>query len=500
MGGEGGLFREIVEHISHGVAVYRLADPDDPASMTVVYANPVCNRLTGVDLAGHVGRRVLELIPIAPERLRVYAEVCRTRQATDFGSMSYLDPRDGARVTFAVRAVPVLDDHVLVLFENLNELVRTREFLESIIENIPAMVFMKDARELRFERFNRAGEELLGLSRDQLIGKSDHDFFPADQADFFTAKDRDVLARRGVEDIPEEPIETPRGTRWLHTRKIPLLDETGAAAHLLGVSIDITEQRKVAELRRDLFAQLEAENRRVVEATRSKSEFLANMSHELRTPLNAIIGFSQLLHDGIVGKLDARQTEFIGDILDSGKHLLGLINDILDLAKVESGKLEFHPSTLNLCDVIEEVRNTLRVTASKKEITVTTQVAPELGPVTLDSVRLKQVLYNYLSNALKFTPSGGRVELRALPEPEQDARFRLEVEDSGIGIAPEDLARLFVEFQQLDGSATRKHGGTGLGLALVKRLVEAQGGSVGVHSTPGVGSRFSAVLPRQFAR
>jgi len=495
VGGEGGLFRDIVEHISHGVGVYRLADPDDPASMTVVYANPACSRLTGVDLGANVGRRVVDLMPVNRARLLQYAEVCRTREAREFGTITYQDPR-GPVTTFMVRALPVLDDHVLILFENVSELVRAREFLESIIENIPAMVFMKDAKELRFERFNRAGEELLGMPRTEILGKSDHDLFPREQADLFTAKDREVLARRGVEDIPEEPLETPRGTRWLHTRKLPLLDERGQVAHLLGISIDITERRQATELRRDLYARLEAENHRVLKATRSKSEFLANMSHELRTPLNAIIGFSELLRDGMAGSLSAQQTEFMGDILDSGRHLLGLINDILDLAKVEAGKLAFHPSTVNLGDILDEVRSTLRVAAGEKSIMVATLVAPELGPVQLDAVRLKQILYNYLSNALKFTAAGGRVELRALAEPGDDTRFRVEVEDSGIGIAAEDLPRLFVEFQQLDGGSTRKHGGTGLGLALVKRLVEAQGGSVAVRSTPGVGSLFMATLPR----
>ena len=240
--------------------------------------------------------------------------------------------------------------------------------------------------------------------------------------------------------------------------------------------------------------ELEEQYRRVQEANRLKSEFLANMSHELRTPLNAIIGFTELMHDGKVGPLKADQTEYLGDILTSSRHLLQLINDVLDLSKVESGKMEFRPEPVDLKRTVTEVRDILRSIAGAKRITVGTEIDPDLGQVMADPAKLKQVLYNYLSNALKFTPESGHVTVRALAEGPD--RFRLEVEDTGIGIKPEDIGRLFVEFQQFDASAAKKYPGTGLGLALTKRLVEAQGGHVGVQSTPGMGSLFYAVLPR----
>jgi signal transduction histidine kinase len=239
--------------------------------------------------------------------------------------------------------------------------------------------------------------------------------------------------------------------------------------------------------------QLEAENRRVGEANRLKSEFLANMSHELRTPLNSVIGFSELVHAGEAGPVNERQREFLGNVLTGGRHLLQLINDVLDLAKVEAGKLDFRPQAVDPRAIIEEVVRILRPTSTAKSITVEPWVDPRLARIDLDPERLKQVLYNYLSNALKFTPTGGRVTVRAVPEDE--ARFRLEVADNGQGIAAPDLGRLFVEFQQLDGGYARKQGGTGLGLALTRKLVEAQGGSVGVSSTLGQGSVFHAVLP-----
>jgi CheY-like chemotaxis protein len=218
------------------------------------------------------------------------------------------------------------------------------------------------------------------------------------------------------------------------------------------------------------------------------------MSHELRTPLNAIIGFAELMHDGKVGPVAPDQKEYLGDILTSSRHLLGLINDVLDLSKIEAGKMEFLPERVDLGKIASEVRDILRSLAASRRIAISIEVAPGVGEVVADPAKLKQVLYNYLSNALKFTPEEGRVTLRMAPEGGE--HFRLEVEDTGIGIRPEDLGRLFVEFQQLDVGAAKKYGGTGLGLALTRRIVEAQGGRVGVDSTPGRGSRFFAVLPR----
>jgi signal transduction histidine kinase len=257
--------------------------------------------------------------------------------------------------------------------------------------------------------------------------------------------------------------------------------------------VDQRERQRAEEIRRR-SAELELQNRRIQEASRLKSEFLANMSHELRTPLNAIIGFAELLHDGQVDPVSPTHKEFLGDILSSGRHLLQLINDILDLAKVEAGKLEFRPEPVDIQRLVGEVIAILRTSAAHKQIRLDTQVEPGVATLMIDPARLKQVAYNYLSNALKFTPAGGNVTLRIRPEGSD--QFRLEVEDTGIGIAPADLPRLFVEFQQLEAGAAKRHQGTGLGLALTRRLVEAQGGTVGVKSAVGAGSTFHACLPR----
>ncbi len=257
---------------------------------------------------------------------------------------------------------------------------------------------------------------------------------------------------------------------------------------------DLRERIRTEELRRR-SEELELQNRRIREASRLKSEFLANMSHELRTPLNAIIGFAELLYDGEVPPDSPQHHEFLGDILVSGRHLLRLINDVLDLAKVEAGKLEFRPEPIDIERLLGEVMAILRTSAAQKHLRFEVSIDPSITNLVLDPGRLKQVAYNYLSNALKFTPNGGRIHVRV--KPEGSALWRLEVEDTGIGIPASELGRLFVEFQQLEGGAGKRHQGTGLGLALTRRLVEAQGGTVGVRSAVGEGTTFHAILPRQ---
>jgi CheY-like chemotaxis protein len=203
-----------------------------------------------------------------------------------------------------------------------------------------------------------------------------------------------------------------------------------------------------------------------------------------------------MIFDGKAGATTANQHEFLTDILSSGRHLLQLINDVLDLAKVESGRMDFFPEPVNLNGIVGEVCDILRSLAAKKDIEIRTEIDGSLSGIVIDPAKLKQLLYNYLSNALKFTPDSGTVTVRM--KPDGNEHFILEVEDTGIGISTSDLGRLFVEFQQLDASTAKKYQGTGLGLALTKRIVEAQGGEVGVRSSLGSGSTFWARLSRKF--
>jgi PAS domain S-box-containing protein len=292
----------------------------------------------------------------------------------------------------------------------------------------------------------------------------------------------------------EYRIIWPDGSlHWIATQGTTLR-ENGVPYFIVGLISDITDRKQNEELRLN-GVRLEAENRQIQESNRIKSEFLANMSHELRTPLNAIIGFADILRTMPERLGPEKQQAYLGHIASSGRHLLQLINDVLDLSKVESGKFEFFPEPVDLTRLAREVTGVLYAEAARKNITLETEHDPGLDDLVLDPSRLKQMLYNFLSNAIKFTGSGGRVVLRSCRQgPDQ---LRIEVEDTGIGIAPADQHKLFHQFQQIQSGYAKPHPGTGLGLALTKRLAELQGGSVGVRSSPGVGSVFYLVLPRR---
>ncbi|MDX1593593.1 MAG: ATP-binding protein [Gammaproteobacteria bacterium] len=252
-------------------------------------------------------------------------------------------------------------------------------------------------------------------------------------------------------------------------------------------------EAKVAERTRDLeHAMLEAEA-----ASKAKSDFLANMSHELRTPLNSIIGFSQALGQGLAGPVTEDQKEYLDDILESGRHLLGIINEILDLAKIEAGKVVLERETFPVAELFDKSLFLFREKADKHRMELVSTVAPEVGTVHADYQRLRQVIINLLSNAFKFTGDGGRIVLRARVEAGHQGRDELvvSVEDTGIGIAKEDLERLFQPFEQLEPSLTKKYEGTGLGLALSRNIVEQHGGRIWAESVPGEGSAFHFTLP-----
>ncbi len=243
-------------------------------------------------------------------------------------------------------------------------------------------------------------------------------------------------------------------------------------------------------------------NVRIREADQLKSRFLANMSHELRTPLNSIIGFSEILLDRLQAQLDPKHLKFLRNIHGSGQHLLGIINDILDLSKVEAGRMELHPEEFHVGTAVDGVLAVMQGMAVKRGVQLEVDVPPGLPTVRWDPVRFKQILYNLASNAVKFSPEGGSVRLRAelLPaerSPVEGEAVRVSVHDDGPGIAPEQQQAVFGEFVQLDASPARESGGTGLGLALVRRFTELMGGQVGLQSGPGQGSTFTVTLPRR---
>jgi signal transduction histidine kinase len=241
-----------------------------------------------------------------------------------------------------------------------------------------------------------------------------------------------------------------------------------------------------------LFRQIEDKSRQIEAANRHKSEFLANMSHELRTPLNAIIGFSEVLGERLFGELNEKQAEYTDDILSSGRHLLSLINEILDLSKVEAGRMELELATFDLPLAIDNARTFVRERATRHGITVDLKVDERLGEFLGDERKIKQILLNLLSNAVKFTPEGGRIGINAR---QTNGAVEISVTDTGIGIALEDQPRIFEEFRQVGSDYEHKSEGTGLGLTLAKKFVELHGGRIWVESEVGKGSTFTFTLP-----
>jgi PAS domain S-box-containing protein len=340
---------------------------------------------------------------------------------------------------------------------------------------------------------NKAMQRIYGYAADELTGQSSRIFYP-DEASYQGLGNAAYPVLRSGKPFRQQIVQVRKDGNelWIDATGVMLSSGTGESMWMMA---DITPLKQ-AEDARFRAAQLEAENHKLVEAAQLKDRFIATMSHELRTPLNAVIGLSALMLRGQLGPESPKYDLYLRNIADSGRHLLTLIEEVLDLAKVASGKLDFHPEPLQLPALLASVINLQLSAIEAKHIAITCDVAPNLDDIVLDRLRLKQVVTNLLSNAIKFTPENGKVAIRALAQ--DDKHLRIEVEDNGIGIAPQDLPRLFRDFEQLQSGLTRQHGGTGLGLALSRRLVEAQGGSVGVHSTLGVGSCFHIVLPRVF--
>ncbi len=265
--------------------------------------------------------------------------------------------------------------------------------------------------------------------------------------------------------------------------------QLAVAAHNAQAYIQTQEMASTLKNQRD---ELEMTSHELAAASKTKSEFLTNMSHELRTPLNSIIGFSEILHDETFGALNEKQSKYTTNVLTSGKHLLQLINDILDLSKVEAGKVELEYVNFNVQTALEAAKTLVLSIAAKKKIRIAVTVEPELTTINGDVSKFKQILYNLLSNAIKFTPDGGSI---AVGGQRKGELAQISVTDTGIGISPEAVKKLFQPFVQADSSTSRKYGGTGLGLSLVKRFVELHGGKVWVESEPDRGSTFMFTMP-----
>ncbi|HXM20856.1 MAG TPA: response regulator, partial [Terriglobales bacterium] len=374
-------------------------------------------------------------------------------------------------------------------------LQESEERHRKLFDNNPHPTWVFDRETLRFLAVNAAAVRKYGYSSDEFLKMTIKDIRPPE--DVPVLLDSVGRVRDGNESIGI----------WRHRRKDGTNIDVEITSYALSfadraaevvVAVDVTQRKRdEAEKRKfiDKLAvsnqELELRNREVERATRLKSKFLANMSHELRTPLNAIVGFSDLLADGTPGELNSKQKRFVNHIKQGSGHLLQLINDILDLSKIEAGQLELRREDFQVKDALPEVLSTIRPLAMAKNIQVQHKLKADLS-VHADRVRFKQVLYNLLSNAVKFTPKDGRIDIDC---GEKGNEVCISVADTGIGIRAEDQAMVFEEFRQVEGNTDTVSEGTGLGLAITKRLVEQQGGKISLESEPGKGSRFTFTLP-----
>jgi PAS domain S-box-containing protein len=368
------------------------------------------------------------------------------------------------------------------------ERTRLQGFLDSIVENIPLMVFVKDATELRFVRFNRAGEELLGLSRDALLGRNDYDLFPKEQADFFTGKDQETLASGHEVTIEEEPIQTQHhGSRLLRTRKMAVRDADGRPAYLLGISEDITERKLAEDRMRHLNEALVQRSAELQGVNAELESFSYSVSHDLRAPLRAIEGFSRILQEEHARALDAEGLRLFDVVRTNARRMAQLIDDLLHFSRV--GRQGLTREVVNVTAVVEGQLADLRQSDPARRVVVTVDPLPAaLG----DPAMVSQITANLLSNAWKFT-RGREAAVISVQGRRTDREVEYVFTDNGAGFDMKYADKLFGVFQRLHRQ--EEFEGTGVGLAVVYRIVQRHGGRIWADSAPGRGATFHFTLP-----
>ncbi len=418
-------------------------------------------------------------------------------------SMGELKRRDGSIIPIEQTVFPVHNKKMEIMgmatvMRDMREKIEADRILNEaqlmlrkIIDTVPSGIFWKDKNSIFLGANSRFARDANIENPDDLIGKNDYDLYKKEIADAYTENDRNIFETRQDVLFFEEPLQTPEGEElWLSTSKILLSDDNGEPMVLLGMYTDITDRKKNEEKLELAMQQAEAANN-------AKSEFLSRMSHEIRTPMNAIIGMIKIGQS----TSDSEKMQYcLGKIDDASRHLLGLINDILDMSKIEANKLELVNAPFSLSASIDNIVSIITVKAEEKNIALSVSLDEgEDYRFIGDELRLSQVFTNLLSNSVKFTPDGGTVSLKISQRQKGDSvELFAEITDNGIGISPEQQARLFNSFEQAESSIARRFGGTGLGLAISRRIVELMGGSVGVKSEIGKGSRFyfSVLLER----
>ncbi len=429
-------------------------------------------------LGGTLLRRLLPVLVLAPILLGLSGVWAERAMGVDAAS----------GIGFLVTGMVVVSAAVLwwnsgVLERVEAALVSSESKLRTLIDTSPDLIMIRD-REGRYLLANPAFAKMVGRPPAEILGRRDVELFDPETAARIAQSDRQVMESQTSVEY-EISIQTPGGVaRIYESSKYPYHSD-GELVGVIAISRDVTERKR-------LEAQLRAQYEKLKELDKLKGDFVNAVSHDLRTPLTSILGYAEFLEDGIGGPITESQRQFVAQITKGTKRLEGMVNDLLDFARLDAGTFRLHCEETDLAMRVQELVESLRPQAEEKHLTLSVQV-PE-GPLTrvLDPQRIERVLANLIGNALKFTAEGGRIAVRVT---EDDAGVLCEVEDTGIGIAPEDLPKLFQRFTQLEAGARMK-AGTGLGLSISKAQIEAHGGTIGVRSEPGKGSTFWFRLPR----
>ncbi len=516
-------YSQLFENLTVGLAVHEIITDDvgTPVDYRFIQVNPAFERLTGLKAADVVGRTVLEVMPDTELYwIERYGRVARTGESITLEEYSQELGKH-----FEVLAYSPSPGRFATVFADTtyrkraeDALRESKQMLRLVLDTIPTRVFWKDC-DLIYLGCNQPFASDAGkTSPDEIIGKDDFEMAWIDQAELYRSDDAAVIESGEPRLGYEEPQTTPDGeTIWLRTSKVPLVDADGVTIGVMGTYDDITAlkeaREKLEELNRSLERMVDERteelqatneelrctteelthiNEQLLEAGEAKSRFLRAMSHELRTPLNSIIGFSGVMLQGLAGKLTKEQRRQLEMIDNAGRHLLALINDILDLSRIEAGKLEIVMEPIDVPTLTRDVVASVSAAAEAKDIELILEIAEEPIPLVSDARKIRQVLINLLGNALKFTDDG-RVTL-SVHRP-AGAMVGFSVHDTGPGIAEEDQELIFGEFIQGVRVPDPELEGTGLGLAISRGLAAALGGMITVESVPGDGATFTLLLP-----
>ena len=475
------------------------------AHCKIVLMNTIAETLTGWQEKDAVDRDLTEIFNIIHEETRATVtnpavKVLRDKVIAGLANHTVLIAKDGTELPIDDSAAPIKDERgnvigVVLVFRDIierrkaeREQQQQRTFLRKVIDTNPNLIFVKD-RNGKFTLVNKAVADIYGTTVTNLVGKTEDCFNPnKEETDFFLESDKKVMASLAPLFIPEESVtETKTGNQyWFQTTKTPLVSSDGKAHHVLCVATDITARKKIED-------ELIKAKRIAEQSTLAKKHFLAHLSHEIRTPMNTVVGMTHLLQKT---ETSPEQLEYIQTLQLASDNLLGIVNDILDFSKIEAGVIEFDQERFNFSETINEVKQTLQFKTKNENLDIITQIDSEIPAFLVgDAIRLNQILSNLVSNAIKFTKTGTvAIIAKCQSQDKQNCTVVVSVEDTGVGISQDNLNHIFESFAQAGDDSRIKSGGSGLGLTIVKQLLEMQGGSISVESELNKGSTFRFIL------